>query len=116
MPSKLSVPDNLDRINAHWSPKLIGTVDASHDIKIAKIKGSFVWHSHPDMDEVFYVLGGGPMTLQFREKDGGDVVLNVGDMLVIPKGVEHCPMAENETEVMLIEKVGTVNTGDAPPR
>ena len=116
MPSKVSLPFALSKIDKHWSPKLVASINGSHDLKVVKVQGSFIWHTHPDTEEIFYVLGGGPLTIQFREKDGGDVVLDVGEMLVIPKGVEHCPVAEKETEVLLIEKVGTINTGDADPR
>jgi mannose-6-phosphate isomerase-like protein (cupin superfamily) len=116
MPSKVSIPSAVAKIEKVFSPKLVASINGSHDLKIAKVKGSFVWHSHPDTEELFYVIGGAPLTIQFREKDGGDIVLNVGDMLVIPQGVEHCPVAEEESEILMIEKIGTVNTGDAAPR
>jgi len=117
MHSKISIPDSLDRLKENWSLKIVGVMDGSHEFKIARIKGSYVWHTHPNTDEVFYILGGGPLTIKFHEKDGGDVVLHKGDLLVIPKAVEHCPIAEEETEIMIIEKVGAVNTanGDSTP-
>lgn len=92
-------------------------------MKIAKIKGDFIWHSHPDADEVFYCVSGGPFRLEFStkarnpaeaEKFGRDesVKLHVGDLWCVPKGMQHRPMADVETGIMIVEKVGTVNTGD----
>ncbi|KAM0720080.1 hypothetical protein Q7P37_004216 [Cladosporium fusiforme] len=113
----------LDAIDAHWQPSHIATLNSSHSIKIAKIQGPFIWHSHPDTDEVFHVLSGGPMRLELctkasspqeAEGEGGDrvVELRVGDVFVVPRGVQHRPVAEKETGILMIEKVGTVNTGD----
>jgi mannose-6-phosphate isomerase-like protein (cupin superfamily) len=77
---------------------------------VVKIQGEFTWHSHPDTDDFFLVLNG-ELTIQLRDRD--DVVLGPGELFVVPRGVEHCPKADAETHVLLIEPRGTVNTGDA---
>ena len=92
----------------HWSPKIVAQMNDNH-IKLVKIQGEFIWHSHPDTDEVFVVVEGA-MSIHLRDKD---IKLKAGQICVIPKGVEHKPYAENECHVMLIEPAGTVNTGDA---
>ena len=79
-------------------------------LKLTKLQGDFVWHSHPDSDEVFIVLHG-QLRVEFRE---GAITLNQGEMAVVPKGVEHKPIAETECHVLFVERAGTVNTGDAP--
>jgi len=108
MQPKLSVPSILSTITQPWSPKLVANVDNAYDIKIAKIDGSFIWHAHPDPDELFYLLSGA-LTLEIEGDK--DVVLSPGDVFVVPRGVRHKPIAE-KAEIMLIEKVGVVNTGD----
>lgn len=80
-----------------------------YDMKVVKLQGKFVWHTHPDTDELFLVLGG-ELTIQLRDRD---VVLGPHDVFVVPKGVEHCPKAPEEVQVVLFEPQGTVNTGDA---
>jgi mannose-6-phosphate isomerase-like protein (cupin superfamily) len=79
-----------------------------HDLMVVKVKGEFVWHKHDDTDDFFLVLSG-RLTIQMRD---GDVTLGPGEMFVVPKGVEHCPRAEEETQMLLIEPSGTPNTGD----
>jgi len=90
-----------------WSPKVISEFN-DHDVMVVKVQGEFNWHSHHDTDDFFLVLQGS-ITIQMR---GGDVHLNAGEMYVVPKGVEHCPIAEEEAHVLLIEPKGTPNTGD----
>ena len=104
---KISLRDKLSQITEHWSPKIIGEINDSH-VKIAKLKGEFLWHTHDTEDEMFYVFKG-ELTIRFRT---GDVRLTDGECLVIPKGVEHMPVAAEEVEVMLIEPKTTVNTGN----
>ena len=103
----IDVKEKLTRFSEHWSPKIIAQMNAYH-FKIAKIQGEFVWHDHPETDEVFIILKG-KLQIQFRN---GSVTLNEGDMFVVPKEVEHKPVAEQECHIMLVESVGTLNTGD----
>ncbi|MCB9153893.1 MAG: cupin domain-containing protein [Caldilineae bacterium] len=107
-PQAINFHDKLQLISEHWSPKIIARMNDTH-LKLVKIQGEFVWHSHPETDEVFVVLDGS-MTIEFRD---GVVTLNNGEMVVVPKGVEHRPVAAEECSVLLIEPTGTVNTGDA---
>jgi mannose-6-phosphate isomerase-like protein (cupin superfamily) len=98
----------LAGISEPWQPHRLISIN-DYDVKLAKLHGEFVWHSHPDTDELFFVLSG-ELTIQLRDHD---VVLGPNDVFVVPRGVEHCPRAELEVSVMLIEPQGTVNTGDA---
>jgi mannose-6-phosphate isomerase-like protein (cupin superfamily) len=103
----IDVKEKLTRFSEHWSPKIIAQMNDYH-FKIAKILGEFVWHDHPETDEVFIILKG-QLQIQFRD---GSVLLKEGDMFVVPKGVEHKPVAEQECNIMLVEPAGTVNTGE----
>jgi len=93
----------------HWSPRIVGQVQDMH-VKLAKLQGEFEWHAHQDEDEMFLVVRG---TLVLRVRDQEDVVLEPGDLAIVPRGVEHCPVAEEEVHLMMIEPAGTVNTGTA---
>ncbi|BBD09849.1 cupin domain-containing protein [Desulfovibrio ferrophilus] len=104
---KVNLKDKLALFSDLWSPKIVGQVGDMH-LKLGKIKGEFEWHSHENEDELFYVVQG-RMILRFRDKD---VVLEPGEFITVPKGVEHMPVAEVETHLLMIEPVGTVNTGD----
>lgn len=104
---KINIYEKLNLFNEYWSPKVIGEVNDSY-IKAVKLKGEFLWHSHANEDEMFYVLKG-VLTIRFRDKD---VTLDAGEFVIIPKGIEHMPVAEEEVHVMLIEAKSTVNTGD----
>ena len=97
----------LAKFSEHWSPKIIAQMNDYH-FKIVKVQGEFVWHDHPETDEVFIVLKG-QLEIQFRD---GNVQLNEGEMFVVPKGMEHKPVAEAECHILLVEPAGTVNTGD----
>lgn len=97
----------LTLFNELWSPKVIAEMN-DYQFKLVKIQNHFVWHQHEDTDEVFIVLDG-QMVIEFRD---GKVELSQGQMFVIPKGVEHCPYAENECQILLVEPKGVVNTGD----
>ncbi len=97
----------LAQFSAYWSPKIVAAYNGN-DVLVVKVKGEFVWHSHPDTDDFFLILKG-RLTIRMRD---GDVVLGPGELYVVPKGVEHCPMAEEETHLLLIEPAGTPNTGD----
>jgi len=107
MPTALSLTEKLSSFSDHWSPKIISQFNG-HDVMVVKVKGEFVWHSHPETDDFFLVLKGN-ITIQLRN---GEVRLGPGDLYIVPKGVEHRPVAEEETHLLLIEPVGTPNTGD----
>ncbi|SCV00495.1 LANO_0F07162g1_1 [Lachancea nothofagi CBS 11611] len=116
-PTKVSTSAKLEKINSFWSPKLIGSLNNAYEIKLAKLSGEFVWHSHLDTDELFFVLAG-KLTIRFREPGANeeleDVKLVAGELLIIPKGVRHCPVTEDgEVSVLLMEPSGVINTGDA---
>ena len=93
--------------NDHWSPKIIGGLNGQ-EIKLAKVKGEFVWHNHKDEDELFFVVKG-KLKIAFEDKT---VEINEGEMLIVPKGVEHKPIAEEEVLLMLIEPENIKHTGD----
>lgn len=103
----INFEEKLLKFPEHWSPKIIAQLNDYH-LKLAKVQGEFVWHDHPETDEVFIVVKG-QLKILFRD---GNVLLNEGEMFVVPKGVEHKPVAESECHILLIEPAGTVNTGD----
>ncbi|RPI90116.1 MAG: cupin domain-containing protein [Chloroflexi bacterium] len=103
----VNLQEKFAKFSEHWSPKIVAQMNNYH-FKIAKIQGEFIWHDHPATDEVFVVLKG-QLQLQFRD---GSVILNEGEMFVVPKGVEHKPVAEHECHILMVEPAGTVNTGD----
>jgi len=108
MGEKVNVADKLSRFDDYWSPKIIGELNDFH-VKAVKVKGEFVWHQHETEDELFYVVKG---RLVIRLRDG-EVVLEPGEFAVIPHGVEHLPVAEEEVHILLLEPKTTVNTGSA---
>jgi mannose-6-phosphate isomerase-like protein (cupin superfamily) len=108
IPPVVSFEEKLAHVSETWSPAIVGQLN-DYTIKVVKIEGDFVWHSHEETDEAFIVLQG-EMAIDFRE---GPAVLRAGEMLVVPRGVEHKPRAEHECHMMLIEPAGTLNTGDA---
>jgi mannose-6-phosphate isomerase-like protein (cupin superfamily) len=103
----INLQEKLSKFSEPWSPKIIAQMNEYH-FKLAKVQGEFVWHDHPETDEVFIVLHG-QLEICFRD---GSVVLNEGEMFVVPKGVEHKPVAANECHILLVEPAGTINTGD----
>jgi mannose-6-phosphate isomerase-like protein (cupin superfamily) len=106
--SSVNFQEKFAMFSDQWSPRIIAQMNDYH-FKLARLQGDFVWHRHADTDETFIVLEGA-MSIAFRE---GQVDLRAGEMLVVPKGVEHKPFARQECQVLLIEPAGTVNTGDA---
>ena len=104
---KVNLADKLAQFDTLWSPKIVGAFN-ENDLMVVKVKGEFVWHSHPDTDDFFLCLHG-RVTIKLRDTD---IVLNAGELFVVPKGVEHCPMAAEEAHLLLIEPAGTPNTGD----
>jgi len=109
----VDLADKLGLFSEHWSPKVVARLN-DYEIKLAKLKGEFVWHSHDDTDELFMVIEGS-LTLQLRDAAGTEesVSLRQGQLYVVPRGVEHCPVADGDVSVMLIEPAGVVNTGNA---
>lgn len=105
---KINLAQKLSLFSDHYSPKVVADLN-DHQVKLVKLKGEFLWHKHETEDEMFLVIAG-RMTIRFRD---GDVVLGPGEMIVVPKGVEHMPVAEAECSVMLVEPATTLNTGDA---
>jgi mannose-6-phosphate isomerase-like protein (cupin superfamily) len=104
----LDIAEKLSLVSEHWSPKVMARLN-DYEIKVVKLQGEFVWHTHDDTDELFLVIDGA-LTIQLHD---GNVDLKPGQLFVVPKGVEHCPIAEGEAHALLIEPVGVVNTGDA---
>ena len=100
--------EKLGLFDEHWSPKIIAQMNDTQ-FKLVKIQGEFVWHSHAETDEVFVVLAG-EMAIEFRN---GRTTLHPGELFVVPKGVEHKPVAANECHILLVEPAGLVNTGGA---
>ena len=99
--------EKLQKISELWSPRIIAQMNDYH-FKVAKVQGEFVWHEHPETDEVFIVLKG-QLEIQLRE---ASVLLDEGEMYVVPKGVEHKPVARDECHILLVEPAGTINTGN----
>ena len=106
----IDLKQKLSLFDEHWSPRIVAALNGQ-EVKLAKFAGAFEWHAHPDADEMFLVIEGS-FTMEFRDRK---VELREGQMLVVPKGVEHRPTAEKECSVLLFEPAGLVNTGDAPP-
>jgi mannose-6-phosphate isomerase-like protein (cupin superfamily) len=105
---KVDLREKLAAFTEHWSPRIVAELNGQH-VKLAKLRGEFVWHAHEDEDEMFLVVRGA-LDVRFRDRT---VRLEEGQLLVVPRGVEHCPVAEEEVHVLLFEPAGTVNTGDA---
>ena len=103
----INFKNKFGRFDEQWSPKVIAEMNG-YQFKLAKVQGEFIWHKHADTDEVFIVIEG-TLVIEFRD---GSVRLEKGEMFVVPKGVDHKPMAEHECRIMLVEPRGTVNTGD----
>ncbi len=103
----VNIKEKFNLFNEHWSPKIIGQLNGQ-DVKISKLQGEFVWHDHKDEDELFYIIKG-TLQIEFRDKIS---TLNEGDMLVIPKGVEHKPIAKEEVWVLLFEPSNIKHTGE----
>ena len=108
MSEAINLGEKLELFDEHWQPKIVAQLN-DYDVRIVKVKGEFVWHKHDETDDFFLVLKG-HLTIQLRDRE---VELDEGELYVVPRGVEHCPRAEEEASVLLIEPSGTVNTGDA---
>jgi mannose-6-phosphate isomerase-like protein (cupin superfamily) len=104
----VDINQKFDMFSEHWSPKLVARLN-DYEVKLVKIEGEFVWHTHEDTDELFLVLDG-QLTIQLRDRD---VTIGPGHLFVVPRGVEHCPRATNEVKALLLEPAGVTNTGNA---
>ena len=105
---KINLTEKFTLIDKHWDPKIVGELNHQH-IKLAKLKGEFVWHTHEQEDEFFMVIKG-HLTIKLRT---GDIELEEGEFYIVPKGVEHLPVAKEEAHVMMFEPISTVNTGNS---
>ncbi len=105
--NKINLAKKLSLFDETWSPKIVGELNGQH-VKLAKIKGEFVWHTHDNADEMFLVIKGS-ITIELRDQR---VDLDAGEFFIVPRGVEHRPIAIDEAHIMLFEPAGTVNTGD----
>lgn len=108
-PEKINLSEKLASFSDHWNPRIVAELNGQH-VKLVKFQGEFVWHKHDSEDEFFLVLKGG-FVMEFRDRS---VALKEGDFIVVPRGMEHRPVATEEVEVMLFEPAGTLNTGDSP--
>lgn len=108
---KINLQQKFAHFSEHWSPKLIGELN-SFAVKIVKAQGAFVWHHHEVEDELFFVIKG-RLLMQVREtpESQRDIWVEEGELIIIPHGVEHCPVAEEETHLLLLEPMTTINTG-----
>lgn len=104
---KVNINEKLSQFNDHWNPRIAGELNGQH-VKLVKFQGEFVWHKHEDEDEMFYVVKG-KFNMEFRDKV---VELNTNEFLIVPRGVEHRPVAKEEVSVMLFEPASTLNTGN----
>jgi len=105
---KINVKQKFNAFNQYWRPKIVGALNDSY-VKVAKFKGDFIWHKHESEDELFFIVQG---KLLIKVRDQPDLTLEEGEFVVIPRGVEHMPVAQDEVHVMLIEPKTTVNTGN----
>ena len=105
---KVNLTEAFDLFDEHWSPRIAGALNGQH-VKLAKLLGPFVWHRHEDADELFLVVRG-TLRIEFRDRVE---TLKTGEFLIVPRGIEHRPVAEEEAHVLLFEPAGTLNTGDA---
>jgi mannose-6-phosphate isomerase-like protein (cupin superfamily) len=104
---KVNLAQKFSLFHEHWQPKIVGEVNGMH-VKLAKLQGEFVWHHHENEDELFLVIKG-RLVIKLRD---GDIELNPGEFVIIPRGVEHLPVADEEVHLMLFEPAGTLNTGN----
>lgn len=110
--ASINLQSKLEKFSEQWSPKIVATFNG-HDVMVVKVKGEFIWHSHPETDDFFHVLKG-TLRIELRDAAGNlsHVNLNPGELYVVPRGVEHRPVAIDEVHLLLIEPTGTPNTGD----
>ena len=109
---KINLQQKLSLINDHWNPRIAGELNGQY-IKLVKFKGPFTWHHHDTEDELFMVVHG-RFRMDYRDESNSDqsIWIEPGEMIIVPRGVEHCPVAEEECEVLLFEPASTLNTGN----
>jgi mannose-6-phosphate isomerase-like protein (cupin superfamily) len=107
MIEKVNLQQKLSLFSEHWSPKIVGELNGQH-VKLVKVQGEFTWHHHDNEDELFLVINGA-LTIKLQDRD---ILLNEGEFVIIPRGVEHKPVAEQEAHVLLLEPASTLNTGN----
>jgi mannose-6-phosphate isomerase-like protein (cupin superfamily) len=105
--NKITISEKLNLFQDHWNPRIIGELNGQQ-VKLVKLKGPFIWHSHENEDELFYVISG-QLKMEFRDKS---ILINPGELIIVPRGIEHRPVAENEVAIMLFEPSTTINTGN----
>lgn len=105
---KINIEEKLSLFSDHWNPRIVGELNGQH-VKLVKFQGEFVWHKHEEEDELFYVIKG-VLKMAYRDRTA---IINENEFIIVPRGVEHKPMAEEEVSVMLFEPASTLNTGDA---
>ncbi len=105
--NKVNLAEKFSLFNEHWQPKIVGQLNGQH-VKLAKLKGEFVWHSHENEDEFFMVIKG-HLTIKLKDET---IELDEGEFYIVPKGVEHLPIADEEAHIMMFEPKDTLNTGD----
>jgi mannose-6-phosphate isomerase-like protein (cupin superfamily) len=108
-PQSVNLVEKLASFSDHWNPRIVGHYNGN-EVRVAKVDGEFTWHSHPDSDELFLVLSG-DFAIEFR---GGLTKLAPGEMIVVPKGVEHRPITNGECQIMMLDREGEPNTGSTP--
>ena len=106
IPETVNLAEKFSLFSDHWNPRIVGELNGQQ-VKLAKLKGEFVWHQHEHEDELFMVVQG-VLKIEFRDRT---IVLNENEFLIVPRGVEHKPVAENEVSILLFEPAGTLNTG-----
>jgi len=104
---KVNLADKLSQFTDCWRPRIVGELNGQH-VKVVKLRGEFVWHHHADADELFLVLAG-RLVIQLRD---GEVTLYPGELFIVPRGVDHRPVADDDVHVLLFEPMGTLNTGN----
>ena len=107
LPTKVVLAEKLAQFSEHWRPKIVGELNGQH-VKLVKLQGEFIWHHHAHEDELFLVTRG-TLTMQLRD---GDVTIREGEFFIVPRGVEHRPVAEQEVHVVLFEPASTFHTGN----
>lgn len=106
-PEKVNIAEKLSLFNDYWNPRIVGELNGQH-VKLVKLQGEFIWHKHDKEDEMFLVISG-ILKMEFRDKT---LEIHPNEFIIVPRGVEHRPVADSEVEIMLFEPASTLNTGD----